>query len=438
MARRGFRVTIYEMRPEVDTTVHKTGNLAELVCSNSLRSDDPYHPVGLIKREMAGWHSLIIEAARASSLPAGSALAVDREGFGKYITNAIEDNPNITLVRGEMEALPQDGPVIIAAGPLCSPKLSESLYGFLGDQALYFYDAIAPVIEYDSLDLDVIFAQSRYGKGDGDDYLNIPLGEEDYKRFYNDLVNAERVAAKDHEKLIFFEGCLPIEVMADRGEDTLRFGPMKPVGITNPNTGEQPYAVIQLRQDNYAKSHWNLVGFQTQLKWGEQKRILRQLPGMDKAEIVRYGMIHRNTYVRSPDHLEPTFRLRKRPEVFLAGQITGVEGYVESAASGLMAGVNMARYLAGKEVVPFPASTAMGALAHYVSFSGHGNFQPTNVNFGIMSDLNLKKRMRRREKRRMYITRAVADMQQFAAQIEEEFAGFGNEYEAPETPAALT
>ena len=324
-----------------------------------MRSDDPFHPVGLIKREMAAWDSLIIRAAREAALPAGSALAVDREAFSGYITDYVSANERICLHREEICEIP-DGPVILAAGPLCSDSLSESLYQMLGDRALYFYDAIAPVVEYDSLDLDVIFAASRYGRGDGDDYLNIPLSEEEYRRFHQELVAAERVGARPHEKIIYFEGCLPIEVMAERGVDTMRFGPMKPVGLVDPRTNEQPYAVIQLRQDNFARSLWNLVGFQTQIKWGDQKRILRTLPGMEKANFIRYGMIHRNTFVNSPKHLLPTLQFRKRHDLFLAGQISGVEGYVESAAAGLMAGVHMARLLAGQEMTPFPATTAMG------------------------------------------------------------------------------
>ncbi len=417
LAKRGLCVDLYEMRPKVKTQVHKTGSLAELVCSNSLRSDDPHHPVGLLKREMEAWDSLIMRAARHSALPAGSALAVDRDAFCAHVDAAIQGNSRIQLIREELNAIP-DGPAILAAGPLCSPGLSRSLYEFLGDQALYFYDAIAPVFERDSLDMDVLFSQSRYGKG-GDDYLNIPLTREAYLRFHRQLVDAERTAVKDHEKMIYFEACLPVEVMAERGVDTLRFGPMKPVGLVDPRTGDQPYAVIQLRQDNFAKSLWNMVGFQTQLKWGEQKRIFRDLPGMSSARFVRYGMIHRNTYVNSSKHLEPTFQFRKRPDLFLAGQICGVEGYVESAASGLMAGVLAARRLRGDSIAPFPATTAMGALAHYVSFTGHHSLQPTNVNFGILAPLAVKGKIKRAEKRRMYVARAVAEMGAYAENMGE-------------------
>lgn len=418
LAKRGYQVTLFEMRPKVSTAVHKTDGLAELVCSNSLRSDDPYHPVGLLKREMAAWDSLVIEAARIASLPAGGALAVDRDVFSQTITDRIRKMPGITLTCEEVTELPED-PAILAAGPLCSDALSQSLYNFLGDSELYFYDAIAPVLEYDSLDHDIIFPQSRYGKGEGEDYLNIPLNEEEYLRFHQAVVEADRVAEKPHEKMIYFEGCLPIEVMAERGVDTLRFGPLKPVGLTDPRTGKQPYAVIQLRQDNFAKSLWNMVGFQTQMKWGDQKRILQSLPGLEKARFVRYGMIHRNTYVNSPNHLMPTLQFRRRPGLFLAGQISGVEGYVESAASGLMAGIHMARYLAGKSLIPFPPETAMGSLAHYVSHAGHKHFQPTNVNFGIMAPLQYKGRIKRREKRRRIVERAWPVMEQYADSIGE-------------------
>lgn len=418
LARRGFFVRLYEMRPKVKTQVHKTDGLAELVCSNSFRSDDPDHPVGLIKREMAAWDSLIMTAARDNALPAGGALAVDRDGFSSSVRNTIQAHPNIELIREEITTIPA-GPAIIAAGPLCSENLSRDLYRFLGDEALYFYDAIAPVVEYESLDHDVVFAQSRYGKGDGEDYLNIPLDRETYAWFHQSLVQAERVGAKAHEKMIYFEGCLPIEVMAERGFDTLRFGPMKPVGLIDPKTGKQPHAVIQLRQDNFAKSLWNMVGFQTQLKWGAQKEIFSRLPGLSQARFVRFGMIHRNTYVNSPQHLLPTFQFKARADLFLAGQISGVEGYVESAASGLMSGVHMARLLAGKTLVPFPEQTALGSLAHYVSFPGHSQFQPTNINFGIMPPLSNPKRMKKREKRRLVVQRAIASLKQYAATLGE-------------------
>jgi len=393
LAKRGVPVVLHEMRPVVPTDVHKTDGLAELVCSNSLRSDEPHHPVGLLKREMEAWDSLVIRAARAAALPAGSALAVDREAFSARITREISEHPLIRLERGEVTSLPQ-GPAIIATGPLCSDRLTQALYAFLGDTALYFYDAIAPVVEYDSLDHRILFAQSRYDKG-GDDYLNIPLDRETYLAFQREFAAAERVPQGRHEKLIYFEGCLPAEVMAERGEDTLRFGPMKPVGLIDPRTGQQPYAVIQLRQDNFARSLWNMVGFQTQLKWGEQQRIFRALPGMANARFVRFGMIHRNTFVNSPQHLTATLQFRNRADLFLAGQISGVEGYVESAACGLAAGLHMARFVSGLEPLALPPTTAMGSLCHYVSFSGHHHFQPTNINFGIMPPLPGRRRMKR-------------------------------------------
>ena len=421
LAKRGFTVNLYEMRPHVQTSVHKTAGFAELVCSNSLRSDDLYHPVGLLKREMALWDSLIVRAARQMAVPAGSALAVDREGFSGAVTQAIQNESNIHVIRDEVRSLPE-GPLIIAAGPLCSNSFSQSLYGFLGDDALYFYDAVAPVVEYDSLDLEVIFPQSRYGKGDGQDYLNIPLNEDDYYALHQELVTAERAHLGDHEKKIYFEGCLPVEVLAERGPHTLAFGPLKPVGIVDPRSGKQPFAVVQLRQDNFAKSLWNLVGFQTQLKWGEQKRILRSLPGMERVHIVRYGVIHRNTYVQSPRHLLNTLQFRRRPDMFLAGQISGVEGYLESAASGLMAGVQMARLLAGQNLIPFPWTTAMGSLAHYVSFPNHYRFQPSNINFGIMAPLTPHRKIKKKEKRSLYVKRAIKDMVDFGLLLEESFA----------------
>ena len=425
LAKRGHKVNLFEMRPKVKTAVHKTHDLAELVCSNSLRSDDPNHPVGLIKREMAAWDSLIIKAARKNALPAGGALAVDRQGFSSDIWKTLHEMPGITLTREEICQIPP-GPAIIAAGPLCSEALSQDLYQFLGDEALYFYDAIAPVVEFDSLDHEIVFAQSRYGKGEGDDYLNIPLDEPTYKDFHKAIIEAEKVKPKPHEKMIYFEGCLPIEVMAARGVDTLRFGPMKPVGLTDPRTGVQPYAVIQLRQDNFAKSLWNMVGFQTQMKWGDQKRIFCQIPGLEKARFIRYGMIHRNTFVDSPKHLQNTFQFRKRQDLFLAGQISGVEGYVESAASGLMVGIHMARLLADQTLVPFPPETAMGSLAHYVSFPGHNKFQPTNINFGIIAPLEQTRRLKKRERRQLLVQRAVSRMKDFACELGEPLIEVGD------------
>ncbi|MCB1044815.1 MAG: methylenetetrahydrofolate--tRNA-(uracil(54)-C(5))-methyltransferase (FADH(2)-oxidizing) TrmFO [Acidobacteria bacterium] len=413
LGKRGIAVRLYEMRPDRKTAVHQTDRLAELVCSNSFRSDERDHPVGLIKREMAAFDSLIVKAARASSIPAGGALAVDREAFSGHVMQALESLNAVSLIRQEVTEIPP-GFSIIAAGPLCSDALAQSVHQQLGDTGLYFYDAIAPVIEYDSLDLEVVFAQSRYGKGEGSDYLNIPLSKAQYLELHRDLVTAERAEIKAHDSLKFFEGCLPVEVMADRGVDTLRFGPLKPVGLTDPRTDQQPYAVIQLRQDNYARSHWNLVGFQTQLKWGDQRRILQKLPGMANARFVRFGMIHRNTFVDSTKHLLPTFQLKNHPQCMLAGQISGVEGYIESASVGLMCGLNMARMIRGHAPVVFPSTTAMGSLAHYVTFQGHRELQPTNVNYGIFEPLPPGKKIKRSDRRRAYAIRALQDLLRFA------------------------
>ena len=396
LAMRGYQVQLYEMRPEISNGVHTGGGLAELVCSNSFRSDDPTHPVGLLKREMEALESLIIKAARATTVPAGGALAVDRKLFSEWVTNAIEEHPRITLIRQEVRQIPEE-PAIIATGPLCADHLAGLLFDRLGDSSLYFYDAIAPVVDFESLDMDVLFFQSRYEKGDGKDYLNIPLSKEEYLRFHHELIHAEMVEPKKHEKMKYFEGCLPIEVMAERGIDTLRFGPMKPVGIVDPKTELTPYAVVQLRQDDMARSLWNIVGFQTKMKWGEQKRILRSLPGLKNARFTRYGMIHRNTYLNSPKHLETVFRVKGTESLFVAGQISGVEGYLESAASGLMAAFHLHQKLSHKELLPFPAESALGSLAHYISFQGHRNFQPTNVNLGIFppSERKIPKKLRR-------------------------------------------
>ncbi|PIE90657.1 MAG: methylenetetrahydrofolate--tRNA-(uracil(54)-C(5))-methyltransferase (FADH(2)-oxidizing) TrmFO [Acidobacteria bacterium] len=417
LAQRGHQVVLFEMRPRVTNDVHLGAGLAELVCSNSFRSDDACHPAGLLKREMEVLGSLIMKCARGTAVLAGGALAVDRNLFSEAVTSEIENHNLIELVRREVTAIP-DEPAIIAAGPLCSKRLAEPLFHQLGHESLYFYDAIAPVIELDSLDLDVLFYQSRYDKGTGSDYLNIPLSQEEYIQFHTELTQAERVEQKKHEKLKFFEGCLPIEEMADRGRDTLRFGPMKPVGLTNPHTGETPYAVIQLRQDDMAKTLWNMVGFQTRMKWGEQKRLFRSLPGMARARFTRYGMIHRNTYINSPLYLDETFKVKGSHALYVAGQISGVEGYLESAASGLMAALHLHRQLSNHKSIPFPEETAMGSLARYISFKEHRNFQPTNVNFGIFPDL--EKRMPKKMRRKHYVERSWRSFEAFLHKIEEE------------------
>lgn len=407
----GFCVTLYEQRPEVMTQVHRGGGLAELVCSNSLRSDDPFHAAGLLKREMSALNSLVIRAARATAVPAGGALAVDREAFSAQIFHTLSQFPHFQLIRAQVQEIPPE-PAILAPGPLCGDGLFSQLQMRLGEEHCYFYDAIAPVVERDSLDENVLFFQSRYDKGDGADYLNVPLEAEDYDRLVTHLQRAERVPLQEGDQALFFEGCLPIEVMADRGKDTLRFGPLKPVGLTNPKTGKTPFAVIQLRQDDFSKTLWNLVGFQTRMKWGEQKRVFRQLPGFEKARFARYGMIHRNRYIFSPKHLDAHFHFRNQPLLALAGQMTGVEGYLESAASGLVAGQSLARRLLQQPLPAFPPETALGALGAYVSFQGHRNFAPSNIIYGLFPELAQKKVNKNLRKKRM-AQRAMVYLQRF-------------------------
>src|SRR4051794_36938152 len=360
LAERGMDVVLHEMRPDKGTAAHKSGDLAELVCSNSLRSDDPFHAAGLLKREMETFGSLIIGKAREAAVPAGSALALDRDRFGALVTSAIENHPRITLRREEITEIPE-GEVVIATGPLTSEAMSARLQELLGSEYLYFYDAIAPIVEAGSLDSSKLFWQSRWGKGEGEDYLNAPMSEEEYLAFHAALNHAEVVAPHDFEKAVFFEGCLPIEEIARRGVDTLRYGPMKPVGLTAPD-GRRPWAVVQLRQENLAKSQFNLVGFQSRMKWGEQQRVLKMIPGLESAHFVRFGQIHRNTFVNAPTHLDKHYRLRSKPGVRLAGQIRGVEGYLESAATGLATGLYISLERGGRVPEPFPATTALGAL----------------------------------------------------------------------------
>ena len=403
LARFGIPVVLYEMRPKRQTPAHSTDRFAELVCSNSLRSDDPLHAAGLLKREMEAFGSLIIGSARKAAVPAGSALAVDRDLFAERVTEAIESRPEITVVREEVTSLPEDD-VVLATGRLTSEAMSEVLLGLLGDEYLYFYDAIAPIVDAESLDMDILFAASRYGKGDGDDYLNAPFTEEEYARFYEALTTAEVSTPHEFEKIQFFEGCLPIEEIARRGVDTLRFGPMKPVGLTRPD-GTRPYAVVQLRQENLARSHYNLVGFQSRMKWGEQKRVLRLVPGLENAKFIRLGQIHRNTFINAPVHLDKLYRLHSESRVRLAGQITGVEGYLESSATGLA----IAHYLAferreGRAADPFPATTALGAMSRHLTESKAKHFQPANINYGLFEPF--PHRIKKRERREKYAARA--------------------------------
>jgi methylenetetrahydrofolate--tRNA-(uracil-5-)-methyltransferase len=410
----GVPVTIYEMRPSRPTAVHKTDRLAELVCSNSFRGDKLDNAVGLLKEEMRRLGSLVMRVAGDVRVPAGAALAVDREQFADGMTAAIGAHPAIRVERREMTRIPpatEMSPVILATGPLTSPELSANLAAFVGRDHLAFFDAISPIVLADTIDMTKVFRASRWDRSltnasdagtpaqkDGEpssetvasdgDYLNCPFTHDEYRRFHEAIVSAEKAAVHDFDNTKFFEGCLPVEVMAHRGEDTLRFGPMKPVGLRDPRTGRTPYAVVQLRQDNLAGEHFSLVGFQTQLKWGEQARVLRMIPGLEGAEFVRFGMIHRNTYVNGPTVLTDTWQTRTRPDLFLAGQVSGVEGYVESAASGLIAGHNAARLVLGLAPIAAPRTTAIGALAYYVSHADPAHYDPSNITFGIMPPLS--------------------------------------------------
>ncbi len=388
IANSGTQVDLYEMRPEKSTPAHKTAGFAELVCSNSLRGAGLENAVGLLKEEMRQMGSLIIEAADATKVPAGGALAVDREGFSSYITDKLKNHPLVNVIHQEVNDIPatEDAIVLIASGPLTAPMLSEKIAALLGQEYLYFYDAAAPIVLKDSLNMDKAYKASRYGKGD-DDYINCPMNKEEYEHFWQELVNSEKTQTKNFEKEIFFEGCMPVEEMASRGVDTLLYGPLKPVGLEHPVTGVRPHAVVQLRQDNSAASLYNIVGFQTHLKWPEQKRVFGLIPGLDTAEFVRYGVMHRNTFINSPQVLLPTMQSKTNPMLFFAGQMTGVEGYVESAASGLVAGLNICRLIQGKPTVVFPQETAHGALCHYITSADMKRFQPMNVNFGLLPEL---------------------------------------------------
>jgi methylenetetrahydrofolate--tRNA-(uracil-5-)-methyltransferase len=364
-----------------------------MVCSNSFRSDNPKNAVGLLKREMEAIGSVILEEARRAAVPAGDALAVDRKIFADGVTRRIEEQPGIEVVRAEVESLEavreDEGYVVVATGPLTSEALAASLKRALGDRYLYFYDSVAPIVEAFSLDLGRLYRASRWGKGAGEDYLNVPLSKAEYEAFVAELLAGEKVPFHDFEKAVYFEGCLPIEAMAERGIETLRHGPMKPFGLPDPRSGKEPYAAVQLRQDDLAREHWNIVGFQTKLKVGEQRRILRTLPGLQNAVFVRYGMLHRNTYINGPAHLDRLFRLKKDPRVFFAGQLTGVEGYLESAATGLMVGATLAQILEGKEPIPLPFATALGSLSRHVSDRPERDFVPANVTFGLLDDADV-------------------------------------------------
>lgn len=412
LANQGVQVMLYEMRPNQKSPAHHTDYFAELVCSNSLRGAGLENAVGLLKEEMRRMGSLIMEAADACAVPAGGALAVDREAFGQYITNKVKTHPNIEVIENtEITDLNFDEITIVATGPLTSGKLAEEIATLTGENYCYFYDAAAPIVTGESLDWNKVYRASRYGKGDAD-YVNCPFNEEEYKAFWEALTTAEEAPTKDFEKQIFFEGCMPIEVMAKRGIDTMRYGPMKPVGLDHPETGAKAYAVVQLRQDNAAATLYNIVGFQTHLKWPEQQRVFRMIPGLENAEFVRLGVMHRNTYIHSPKVLEQTLQLKSRPRLFFAGQITGVEGYVESAASGLIAGINAARLACGKQPFIFPEDTAHGALCHYITHAEGKNFQPMNVNFGLLPPLGQKIRDKKL-KNKMIADRALESLEKF-------------------------
>jgi methylenetetrahydrofolate--tRNA-(uracil-5-)-methyltransferase len=407
LASRGVDVVLHEMRPERSTPAHQGGDFAELVCSNSLRSDDPHHAAGLLKREMEAFGSLVIGAARRAAVPAGSALAVDRHAFAGEITSTLAGHPRIEVRRHEVSAFPE-GDVVLATGPLTSDALARPLQAVVG-QALYFYDSIAPIVDGESLDLGRLFRASRWGKGE--DYLNASFDREGYEAFHRAIVEAEVLPLHDFEKAMFFEGCLPIEEMARRGVDTLRYGPMKPVGLRGPD-GRRPWAVVQLRQEDLAQSQYNLVGFQSRMKWPEQQRVFRMIPGLEHAEFVRLGQIHRNTFVNAPLHLDALYRLKAEPRVRLAGQITGVEGYLESAATGLAAALYLVLERAGAAFDPLPPTTALGSLARHLTESDPRHFQPANVNYGLFPELPVP--VKKDAKRAAFAERARRDLEAWA------------------------
>ena len=385
-AEHGADVTLYEMRPKKTTPAHQSGDFAELVCSNSLRAASLTNAVGVLKEEMRRLNSVVMSAADANAVPAGGALAVDRVGFGRYITEKVTNHPRINVLREEITTIPTEGVTIIATGPLTAGDMAREIVALTGEDGFYFYDAAAPIVTRESIDMEKAYFASRYDKGEAA-YLNCPMTEDEYNLFWQELTHAAVVPIKEFEDEKFFEGCMPVEVMAGRGKDTLRFGPLKPVGLVNPATGELPYAVVQLRQDDAAATLYNIVGFQTHLTWGEQRRVFSLIPGLEKAEFARYGVMHRNTFINSPKLLLPTLQLKKQPRLFFAGQMIGVEGYVESAAAGLAAGRNAARLLFGDKPLVFPMETCTGALCRYVTEADEKNFQPMNITFGLLPPL---------------------------------------------------
>ncbi|OCS87663.1 FADH(2)-oxidizing methylenetetrahydrofolate--tRNA-(uracil(54)-C(5))-methyltransferase TrmFO [Caryophanon tenue] len=410
IAKRGVKVRLYEMRPVKQTPAHHTDKFAELVCSNSLRANGLTNAVGVIKEEMRRLDSVIMAAADKCAVPAGGALAVDRHEFAAYVTEMVRNHPNVEVINEEVTEIPE-GITIIATGPLTSEALAKEIQALTGEEYLYFYDAAAPILEKDSIDMDKVYLKSRYDKGEAA-YLNCPMTKEEFDAFRQALIEAECAPLKEFEKEKYFEGCMPIEVMAARGEKTMTFGPMKPVGLEDPKTGKRPYAVVQLRQDDAAGTLYNIVGFQTHLKWPEQKRVFSMIPGLENLEIVRYGVMHRNTFINSPKVLEKTYQLSANKNLFFAGQMTGVEGYVESAGSGLVAGINAARLAIGEEPIIFPFETALGSMARYITEADAKSFQPMNVNFGIFPDLGerIKSKPERAER---HATRALDTIENF-------------------------
>lgn len=416
IANRGIRVRLYEMKPKKYSPAHHLDTFAELVCSNSLRSDQLENAVGLLKEEMRMLNSLIMTCADSTRVPAGGALAVDREGFSLAVTEKIKNHPNIEVVFEEVEEIPNDEITVVASGPLTSDKLSQNISSVVGESYLHFFDAAAPIVAYESIDMSKAFKAARYDRGT-DDYINCPMTKDEYLAFYNALISAEKAEVKDFEKNMVFEGCMPIESMAERGVDTMRFGPLKPVGLVNPNTGKEAYAIVQLRQDNKEATLYNIVGFQTHLKFPEQKKVFRMIPGLENAELIRYGVMHRNTFINSPKLLDATYNFKQNPRVYFAGQMTGVEGYVESAASGLVAGINAALKFLGKEPLIFPSTTAIGALGKYINDKSVKNFQPMNVNFGIMDNLNIKIKDKRKKNAEIS-KRALEDLREAITRLD--------------------
>ncbi len=430
-AERGVQVHLYEMRPSTATGAHLTGNLGELVCSNSLGSDLPDRASGVLKAELRRLGSMLLECAYKTALPAGSALAVDREAFAQLVTTRISNHPKIEVIREEVTILP-DKPTIIASGPLTSPNLSKAIAALSGQEHLYFFDAIAPIVNLESINTEIAFRASRYGRGEQveGDYINCPMSRDEYDAFVAALVGAERIRLESFEQELeqgvragwhqFFEGCLPVEIIARRGHESLAFGPMRPVGLTDPRTGRRPHAVVQLRQDNLAGTLYNMVGFQTNLKFPEQKRVFRMIPGLEKAEFVRYGQMHRNTFIDAPTLLQPTLQFCGRENLFFAGQITGVESYMGNIATGLLAGWNAARLLHGQAPLSLPITTILGSLCHYVTHASPADFQPMKANFGILPPLNTNERLNKRKRAAAYAGRALADLEIFLLDLDDE------------------